>query len=138
MRKMREIDGYITLEASLIVPVICFLLVLLFSFFFYIMDMGIFSGNVKESGLYSDNQKYGTDLMRDRRDLERKFMMGRISSFSVSETKEKRKIKVQAEIGVPVAGSVEFFGLRLFKITEQQEFMLPKETEKIRRWSLIE
>ena len=135
MRKMREIDGYITLEASLIVPVICFLLVLLFSFFFYIMVLGIVSGTVKEAGLYSEKQKYGTDL---RRDLERKIMMGRISSFSVSETKEKRKIKVQAEIGVPVAGSVEFFGLRLFKITEQQEFMLPKETEKIRRWSLIE
>ena len=116
MRKMREIDGYMTLEASLIVPVICFLLVLLFSFFFYIMDLGIVSGTVKEAGLYSEKQKYGTDL---RRDLE-------------------RKIKVQAEIGVPVAGSVEFFGLRLFKITEQQEFMLPKETEKIRRWSLIE
>ena len=35
MRKMREIDGYMTLEASLIIPVLCFLLVLLFSFFFY-------------------------------------------------------------------------------------------------------
>ena len=92
MRKMREIDGYMTLEASLIIPVLCFLLVLLFSFFFYIMDLGIVSGLVK----------------------------------------------VQAEIGVPAAGSVEIFGLRLFKITEQQEFMLPKETEKIRRWSLIE
>ena len=51
MRKMREIDGYMTLEASLIVPVICFLLVLLFSFFFYIMDLGIVSGTVKEAGL---------------------------------------------------------------------------------------
>ena len=37
MRKMREIDGYMTLEASLIIPVLCFLLVLLFSFFFFIM-----------------------------------------------------------------------------------------------------
>ena len=130
MRKMREIDGYMTLEASLIIPVLCFLLVLLFSFFFYIMDLGIVSGLVKEA---DKNQE--TDL---RRDLERRIVLGKVSSVSVSETKEKRKIKVQAEIGVPAAGSVEIFGLRLFKITEQQEFMLPKETEKIRRWSLIE
>lgn len=135
MRKMREVDGYMTLEASLIIPAVCFLLIILFSFFFYIMDLGIVSGTVKEAGLYSEKQKQGTDL---RRELERKIMMGRISSFSVTETKEKRKIKAQAEIEVPVAGSIELFGLRLFKITEQQEFMLPKEAEKIRRWSLIE
>ena len=135
MRKMREIDGYMTLEASLIIPVLCFLLVLLFSFFFYIMDQGIVSGLVKEAGLHTEDKNQETDL---RRDLERRIVLGKVSSVSVSETKEKRKIKVQAEIGVPAAGSVEIFGLRLFKITEQQEFMLPKETEKIRRWSLIE
>ena len=92
-------------------------------------------GLVKEAGLHTEDKNQETDL---RRDLERRIVLGKVSSVSVSETKEKRKIKVQAEIGVPAAGSVEIFGLRLFKITEQQEFMLPKETEKIRRWSLIE
>ena len=56
MRKMREIDGYMTLEASLIIPVLCFLLVLLFSFFFYIMDLGIVSGLVKEAGLHTEDK----------------------------------------------------------------------------------
>ena len=135
MRKVREIDGYITLEASLIIPVICFLLVLLFSFFFYIMDLGITSGAIKEAGLCSENKKQETDL---RRSLENRIMMGRVNSVSISDSKEKRKITVQAGIRVPVLGSVEFFGLRLFKIKEQQEFMLPAETEKIRRWSLLE
>ena len=69
MRKMREIDGYMTLEASLIIPVLCFLLVLLFSFFFYIMDLGIVSGLVKEAGLHTEDKNQETNL---RRDLERR------------------------------------------------------------------
>ena len=135
MRKMREIDGYMTLEASLIIPVICFLLVLLFSFFFYIMDLGITSGTVKEAGLCSEDKIQETDL---KKRLEKKIMMGKADSVSVSESKEKRKITVQVGIGVPVLGSTELFGLHLFKIREQQEFVLPQETDKIRRWSLLE
>lgn len=135
MRKMREVDGYITLEASLLIPLICFLLVLLSSFFFYIMDLGITSGMVKEAGLCSMDGNRGRDLTAD---LEKKIMMGKVSSVKVSESQEKRRITAQAQVKVPVLGSLEFFGLHLFRIKEQQEFMLPKEADKIRRWSLIE
>ncbi|MBS7008955.1 hypothetical protein [Anaerostipes sp.] len=135
MRKMREVDGYITLEASLLIPLICFLLVLLCSFFFYIMNLGITSGMVKEAGLCSvDGDREGVLSA----DLEKKIMMGKISSVTISDSEEKRSITAQAEVKVPVLGSVDLFGLHLFRIREQQKFMLPKEADKIRRWSLIE
>lgn len=135
MRKMREIDGYVTLEASLLIPFICFLFVILFSFFFYIMDLGITSGLVKDAGLCSKDKIQDSEL---RGNLEKKIMMGKVSSVNVSESKEKRKITAQVEVKVPVLGSVELFGFHLFRIREQQEFVLPKEAEKIRRWSLLE
>ena len=135
MRKMREVDGYITLEASLLIPLICFMLVLLSSFFFYIMDLGITSGMAKEAGLCS------MDGNRERKltaDLNKKIMMGKVSSVKVSESGDKRSITAQAKVKVPVLGSVDLFGLHVFRIKEQQGFMLPKEADKIRRWSLIE
>lgn len=135
MRKMWEIDGYVTLEASLLIPFICFLFVILFSFFFYIMDLGITSGLVKDAGLCSRDKIQDSEL---RGNLEKKIMMGKVSSVNISESKEKRKITAEVEVNVPVLGSVELFGLHLFRIREQQEFWLPKEAEKIRRWSLLE
>lgn len=135
MRKMREIDGYITLEASLLIPMICFLLVLLCSFFFYMMNLGITSGMVKEAGLCSEDGMREAQLNAD---LEKKIMLGKVSSVKVSESEEKRSITAQVEVKVPVLGSVDLSGLHLFRIKEQQKFMLPKEADKIRRWSLIE
>ena len=63
MRKMREIDGYMTLEASLIIPVLCFLLVLLFSFFFYTGISQIYLCIMRNSGRTLKSTVYGSVSM---------------------------------------------------------------------------
>ncbi|MGI6501831.1 MAG: hypothetical protein ACOX1S_13345 [Anaerostipes sp.] len=64
MSKMREVDGYLTVEMSFILPIICFALVILMSFFFYLMDYGIVKGIVEE-----ENQK-AVDVVKTNGKLE--------------------------------------------------------------------
>lgn len=50
MSKMREIDGYMTLEASMVLPVVFFVFLIFIGFAFYVMNCGIAQGIMEEEG----------------------------------------------------------------------------------------
>ena len=51
MSKMREIDGYITVEASLIFPIAFLILFLFLEYAVYLMDCGIIQGIMEQESL---------------------------------------------------------------------------------------
>lgn len=50
MRKMRAIGGYMTVEVSVVLPIVLMVLWLFFGYLFYFMDCAIANGIVEEAG----------------------------------------------------------------------------------------
>ena len=100
MSKMREIDGYITLETSLVLPMVLFSTLLFMGYLCYFMNCGIIQGTMESVTLKGADAFHGGDYdtgeidyrKMNRRNLYTEMFPGR------EESQEKVKKELKKEL----------------------------------------
>lgn len=100
MSKMRKTGGYMTVEVSLILPIILMVIWLFFSYLFYFMNCGIAQGIIEEAtqkaaDIKSTGADYETGKMSYARFNQKPFTQNIIASNKNGDIKAEKEIKEQ-------------------------------------------
>ena len=96
MSKMREIDGYMTVEMSMILPIVCLALLLLMGYLCYFMNCGIVQGTVEEIAVKAADTCHGGDY--DTGEVSYAAMNRRNLYMDMFPEKEKAADQAQKEL----------------------------------------
>lgn len=117
MSKMREIDGYITLETSLVLPMVLFSLLLFIGYLCYFMNCGIIQGTMEEVTLKGADAFHGADY--DTGEIDYRTMNQRNLYAEMFPGREKVQKKVKKEMEKELSSHL-FLG-KISKINVQSQ-----------------
>lgn len=117
MSKMREIDGYITLETSLVLPMVLFSLILFIGYLCYFMNCGIIQGTMEEMTLKGADAFHSADY--DTGEIDYRTMNQRNLYTEMFPGHEKVQKKVKKEMEKELS-SLLFLG-KISKINVQSQ-----------------
>lgn len=159
MSKMRKIDGYMTLEASMVFPIVFMVFFLFISFSFYIMNCGIAQGIMEEETvkaadtvLFNGNRENGKFSYRtlNQRNLYTQMLPGKLKIgketkeainqnlkhrlflgkvSKVSTTTTWDCLTVKVETKLPLPGAEFFDGFGIHLFLYQGEYKVSYMTE---------
>lgn len=133
-------EGYFTLEASFLVPILCFLAVGIVMLGLYLCDLNMAKSYLSQRvlELSKDDTAYGdTEKKADMEALENRLFMATMTDYSVSKTewRVKGELELTMNLSVPLVG--EWMG-NLWKHSFCLTVDRGNNTEQMRRWDQIE
>lgn len=133
-------DGYFTVEASFLVPMVCFLVVGVMMIGIYLCDLNLAKSflNRRVSEVASREADYEIeDQKKDQEWLEKQLFFTKIDNFSITRTDSKAKgeVELQMDLAVPLVGS--WMG-NLWKDSFFYSEDVCDQVEWMRRWDQLE
>ena len=146
MFKMWSHDGgYLTVEASVIIPVVLMVFVLLISYIIYFMDCGIAEGLMEEmtqSVAVCSEEEQQEQLQVANQNLKKELSshvcMVKVQSAQITKSSSGLTSKVTMNLSVPGVGIVNIFGIKIFCYEGSYTCKTAMRINQIRRWIALE
>lgn len=133
-------DGYFTVEASFLVPMVCFLIFGVMMIGIYLCDLNLAKSflNRRVSEVASREEDYEAgNQKKDQEWLEKQLFFTKIENFSITRTgsKAKGEVELRMDLAVPLVGS--WMGT-LWKDSFYYSEDVYDHVEWMRRWDQLE